>query len=57
MSVANHVAALKRRHAELEDQIRSLELSPGADEIEIHDLKKQKLRLKDEIASFEKEAA
>lgn len=43
------VAALRQRHANFDRQIRELQKSPSAD-AEIAALKKDKLRIKDEIA-------
>jgi len=43
------IEALKTKHAELEKQITDLERAPGSDDIAIHQLKKQKLKVKDEI--------
>lgn len=45
-----HIETLKAKHAELDKQISELESQPKPDDVAIHDLKKQKLRLKDEIA-------
>lgn len=50
MSVENRIAELKRRHVELSEEVEVREKSPGADATEIASLKKQKLRLKDEIS-------
>jgi hypothetical protein len=43
------IEALKTKHAKLEQQITDLERAPGSDDIAIHQLKKEKLRVKDEI--------
>jgi uncharacterized protein len=40
---------LKAKHSELDQQIVELERQPGSNDIAIHQLKKQKLRLKDEL--------
>ncbi|MFO0995521.1 MAG: YdcH family protein [Alphaproteobacteria bacterium] len=44
------IETLKAKHAELDKQISDLENQPKPDDITIHELKKQKLRVKDEIA-------
>ena len=44
-----HIDTLKAKHAELDKQINEMENQPRPDDIAIHELKKQKLRLKDEI--------
>lgn len=54
MSVVNHLAVLHRRHAELEDKIRDWQHHPGADDLELQDLKKRKLQIKEEIARLER---
>jgi hypothetical protein len=45
-----HLQALKEKHASLDHEIVEEELRPHPDEIRLATLKKQKLRLKDEIA-------
>ena len=49
MSIESHVAELERRHAALESQIREAVARPSSDSLEIADLKRRKLQLKDEI--------
>ncbi len=50
MSLDSHIVALRAKHAELERSINQLETQPKPDDNVIHLLKKQKLRVKDEIA-------
>lgn len=50
MSLDQRIEALRAKHAELEKSITELETHPKPDDDVIHTLKKQKLRLKDEIA-------
>jgi len=45
--------ALKQRHASLDTVIAEEEIRPLPDDIVIHDLKRQKLAIKDEIARLE----
>lgn len=45
--------ALKATHRELDAEIKKLEETSGHDVLTIRRLKKQKLRLKDEISSIE----
>jgi hypothetical protein len=47
-----HIIELKHKHHLLEQEISDLMNSHG-DELEIHELKKRKLHLKDEIVKFE----
>ena len=46
----SHSAALVAKHANLEFQIASEERRPRPDEVVIHMLKKQKLKIKEAIA-------
>lgn len=45
----NHVAALREKHEALDNQIGDEEARPFPDTIKLHNLKKQKLRLKEEL--------
>ncbi|GAB5486677.1 MAG: hypothetical protein Pars2KO_02470 [Parasphingorhabdus sp.] len=45
----NHVAALREKHEALDHKINEEEARPFPDTIKLHELKKQKLRLKDEL--------
>ncbi|MFC3117613.1 YdcH family protein [Jhaorihella thermophila] len=49
MSVSSHLEELKRKHESLDHQVEELQRSPGVDDLEIAALKKQKLKLKEEI--------
>ena len=50
MALDSHLTELEKRHQALEKEIEDAMAHPGADDLEISDLKKQKLRLKDEIS-------
>jgi hypothetical protein len=50
MTVEARKAALQRKHATIEAQLQSMSSNPSADEKEERELKREKLRLKDEIA-------
>ena len=50
MSVSSHLDELRRKHAVLEQKIESELRSPGSDDLHITELKREKLRLKDEIS-------
>ena len=52
MSASSHLIQLKRKHHELEQQIEEEERSPGTDSLEITQLKRAKLKLKEEIVRF-----
>ena len=46
----NHLSALRSKHAELEQKLEREENRPSPDAKTIHELKKQKLHLKDLLA-------
>lgn len=50
MGSEKHIASLKDKHAELEQAIEVENSRPLPDEMLIQELKRQKLRIKDEIA-------
>lgn len=47
------LAVLRRQHRDLDDAIAALQGAPAPDQLGLRRLKKQKLRLKDEIARIE----
>lgn len=49
MSLSSHLDELKRKHQNLSDLVEEEQRSPGSSDFKIADLKKQKLRLKEEI--------
>jgi len=49
MTVASHIAELKKKHEALSDTVERAQRTPSISDAEIADLKKQKLRLKEEI--------
>jgi len=57
MSVEAHIQQLKERHTALELELSSLIGSPSANDEELAQVKRQKLRLKDEINRLRAEAA
>ena len=50
MSMSSHLTELRRKHAALEEQIQAELRSRGSDDLQITKLKREKLRLKDEIS-------
>lgn len=50
MSLEDRIVALQQKHEALEAAIEEMTSHPHPDDIHIHDLKKQKLRIKDELA-------
>lgn len=49
MSLANHLEELQRKHGDIERQIDNALSHPSIDDLEIVDLKRRKLAIKDEI--------
>ena len=49
MSLTAHLEELKKKHQSLSDQVDVAQRSPALDQIEIAAMKKQKLKLKEEI--------
>jgi len=49
MTISAHLDALQKKHESLEIQINTALSSPSSDDLEINDLKRKKLLLKDEI--------
>ncbi|HUO53382.1 MAG TPA: DUF465 domain-containing protein [Rhodoblastus sp.] len=56
MSLQSHLAELERRHMALQREIEKEELHPAVDELKLHELKRRKLVLKDEIAKIRQSA-
>ncbi len=52
MALASHLAELSEKHRSLERQIEEELSRPGADDLEINKLKKEKLRIKDEMTKL-----
>lgn len=49
MAIGAHLAELAEKHRALEERIDQAVASPGIDDVEISRLKREKLKLKDEI--------
>lgn len=56
MSVSSHVDELRKKHQTLSDQVELALRSPGYDDLSIAEMKKQKLRLKEEISRLTAQA-
>ena len=56
MSTESHIVQLREKHATLKQQIDDEIHRPEPNSIRISDLKKQKLRIKDEIVRLEHES-
>ncbi|MDA8587145.1 YdcH family protein [Rhodobacteraceae bacterium] len=49
MSMSSHLQELRKKHQNLSTEVEAAQRSPAVDDLEITDLKKQKLHLKEEI--------
>ncbi|MDO8606487.1 MAG: YdcH family protein [Phaeospirillum sp.] len=52
MSLHDRIESLKAKHADLESAIESQTRSPNPDNSRINDLKRRKLRIKDELTDI-----
>ena len=50
MSVASHITELQRKHRALSEAVEAAQRNPGVDDLEIARMKREKLRLKEEIS-------
>ena len=50
MALTAHLETLKRKHQAMSDAVETAQRSPGIDDLEVAAMKKEKLRLKEEIA-------
>ncbi|ESW61875.1 MAG: hypothetical protein Q27BPR15_04070 [Rhodobacter sp. CACIA14H1] len=53
MTIASHLQELRRKHEHLSDMVEREQRSPGADALRIAELKKQKLKLKEEMTRLQ----
>ncbi|MCY0096537.1 YdcH family protein [Hoeflea ulvae] len=49
MSIDAHLATLEKKHGDLEAELRSVQTQPSVHDEMIADIKRRKLRLKDQI--------
>jgi hypothetical protein len=49
MNMTSHLSELRRKHEQLATRIEAEQRSPGSDDLTIATMKKEKLRLKEEI--------
>ncbi|WP_082453560.1 DUF465 domain-containing protein [Rhizobium sp. Leaf262] len=49
MTIQAHIASLEKKHGALEEELETVMASPSSDDKQIADLKRKKLRLKDEM--------
>jgi hypothetical protein len=49
MSLTSHLQELRKKHRQLSEEVEQAQRSPAVDDLQITQLKKEKLRLKEEI--------
>ncbi|MCV6592883.1 MAG: YdcH family protein [Silicimonas sp.] len=49
MSLSSHLQELRKKHQHLSSEVEAAQRSPAIDDLQITELKKQKLQLKEEI--------
>lgn len=49
MSLTSHLQELRKKHEILSTEVEKAQRAPGSDSLRIRELKREKLRLKDEI--------
>ena len=57
MSLETHLAELQRQHRALDAEIAEARAHPSIDDLEIKELKRRKLLVKDEIARLQVDAS
>jgi len=56
MSIDSHLSELVRRHQAIEEAILAEVNHPASDDIKVHELKRKKLQIKDEIERLKHQA-
>jgi hypothetical protein len=56
MAIESHLAELEKRHEALKEQISEALTHPSTDDLQLLELKRRKLHVKDEIARIRSEA-
>lgn len=49
MTIASHLQELRKKHDHLSETVERAQRSPGTDDLKIAELKKQKMKIKEEI--------
>jgi hypothetical protein len=49
MTMASHLQELRKKHENLSTMVEAAQRSPGSNDLKVAELKKQKLKLKEEI--------
>jgi hypothetical protein len=53
MSITSHLQELRRKHEHLSAMVEAEQRSPGSNDLRIAELKKQKLKLKEEMTRLQ----
>lgn len=53
MSMSSHISELQKKHAELSQRVELIQRRPGSDDLEVMSMKKEKLRLKEQITRLQ----
>jgi len=53
MTITSHLSELKRKHEALSEMVEAAQRSPGTSDLSIVEMKKQKLRLKEEMTRLQ----
>lgn len=56
MSLSSHLQELKKKHADLEAAVELEQRTPAGDDLKVAEMKREKLRLKEEITRLQAEA-
>lgn len=56
MSLSSHIEELKKKHHALSEKVEQAQRAPGSNTLEIAELKKQKLKIKEEIERLSMDA-
>ena len=57
MSIQSHLAELEKRHKDLENEINEALAHPSTDDLQLAELKRRKLQVKDEIARLRQDVS
>lgn len=52
MTIASHLQELRKKHETLSDMVEKAQRAPGSDDLQIAEWKKQKMKIKEEIAKL-----
>lgn len=57
MALSSHLQELRRKHEALSEKVEQAQRNPAIDDLQIKAMKKEKLRLKEEIARLSEQVA